>query len=67
MGRVRRALMARGGYPNLPIPTDTLPLDEAPLRAVLAALDETGGAAAFLRAHGATDAELTRWRDRILE
>jgi protein-tyrosine phosphatase len=66
IARVRRAMMARGGYPDLPIPTDPLPLDEAPIRAVLAALREDGGSAEYLRRHGATDDELARWRASIL-
>jgi hypothetical protein len=66
MGRVRRALLARGGYANLPIPATALPLDEAPIRAVLGALDEAGGAAEYLRTHGVTDDELARWQALIL-
>jgi protein-tyrosine phosphatase len=64
--RIRRALAARGGYQNLPIPEEALPLDDAPIRAVLGALREEGGSAAFLRRHGATDDELARWRELIL-
>jgi protein-tyrosine phosphatase len=66
IARVRRAMMARGGYPNLPIPTSAVPLDEAPIRAVLDALREDGGSAEYLRRHGATDDQLDRWRELIL-
>jgi protein-tyrosine phosphatase len=66
IGRVRRAVLARGGYPDIPIPTDPPPLDEAPIRAVLAAVRADGGSAQYLRRHGATDAELARWRELIL-
>ena len=64
--RIRRALLARGGYQNLSIPDQALPLDDAPIRAVLNAMREEGGSAAYLRKHGATDDELARWRDLIL-
>jgi protein-tyrosine phosphatase len=63
---VRRALLARGGYQNLPIPVEALPLDEGPIRAVLGALREVGGSAEYLRRYGATDDDLARWRDRII-
>ena len=63
IARVRRAMQARGGYTDLPIPSSAAPLDEAPIRAVLGAL---GGAAPYLRRHGATDAELARWRALLL-
>jgi hypothetical protein len=33
---------------------------------VLAAVDEDGGSAGYLRRHGATHAELARWRELIL-
>jgi protein-tyrosine phosphatase len=66
LARVRRALLARGGYANLPIPAESAPLDEAPIRAVLGALRAEGGSAQYLRRHGATDDELARWRELVL-
>ena len=66
MGRVRRAMLARGGYADVPVPVASPPLDPAPIRAVLGAVDADGGSAAHLVRHGATDAELTRWRALLL-
>jgi protein-tyrosine phosphatase len=65
--RVRRAMLARGGYADIPVPTESLPLDEAPIRAVLGAVREDGGSAEHLRRHGATDGELARWRELLLD
>jgi protein-tyrosine phosphatase len=65
--RVRRALLARGGYADIPVPTESLPLDEAPIRAVLGAVHEDGGSAQYLRRHGASEAELARWRELLLD
>jgi protein-tyrosine phosphatase len=64
--RIRRALLVRGGYQNLPIPDEPVRLDEAPIRAVLGALRDEGGSAEYLRRHGTTDDELARWRELIL-
>ena len=47
-------------------PDEAVLLDEAPIRAVLGALRDEGGSAEYLRRHGTTDDELTRWRELIL-
>ena len=65
--RIRQSLRARGGYPGLVSPTEARPLDEAPIRAVLRALRERGGSARFLLDHGATEDELARWRELLVE
>ncbi|WP_214400844.1 tyrosine-protein phosphatase [Pseudonocardia lacus] len=66
MVRVRRAMLARGGYANIPVTGESAPLDEAPIRAVLGAVRGEGGSAEYLRRHGATDDDLARWRALIL-
>jgi protein-tyrosine phosphatase len=66
LDRIRRALLARG-HLDAPVPAAVAPLDAAPIRAVLAAVAVAGGATTFLRRHGATGAELDRWRERLLD
>jgi protein-tyrosine phosphatase len=66
LARVRRAMLARGGYADLPVPAESPPLDEAPIRAVLGVVRDDGGSAELLRRHGATDDELARWRELLL-
>ena len=67
LDRVRTALIRRGGYPEDMVVPEPALLDAEPIEAVLAALAELGGAAAFLRDNGATDAELATWRALIVE
>lgn len=67
LDRVRTALIRRGGYPEDMVVPEPALLDAEPIEAVLAALTGLGGAAAFLRDNGATDAELSTWRSLIVE
>jgi protein-tyrosine phosphatase len=67
LDRVRAALSRRGGYPEDMVIPEPAPLDAAPIEGVLAALADLGGAAAYLRDHGATEAELATWRSLVIE
>jgi len=66
--RINASLARRGGYPVSDLPPRPAPLPDTPIRAVLAALHATdGGAEQFLTHHGATPADLDRWRTLLLE
>jgi protein-tyrosine phosphatase len=63
-------VMLREGLPVLPPDAPVyarIPPEEAWIRAVLVALDAQGGAEAYLRAHGASDALIASLRDSLLE
>ena len=66
LDRVRAALVRRD---NFVLAGPALPelLDPAPIRTVLTALDEAGGAEAFLLRHGASTDELAGWRELAIE
>jgi hypothetical protein len=66
LDRVRAALARRDGF-VLSGPTVPGLLDTAPIQGVLTAVNEAGGAEAFLLRHGATTDELARWQKMIID
>jgi protein-tyrosine phosphatase len=66
LARIRESLARSGRYRGPAAPAVPGPLEDAPIRAVLAALGRDGGAAGFLLRHGVPEKELERWRELLL-